>query len=162
MGVETGLPPMLLFLARVNPSLTNAGGPLPSLLILPPRQGGDAPGMDLMASQIDVQVLTINNLARFSLFLWCHLGKGTTFSQNVSQAETTRGDICLLHDLHISEHIPDCGRSDKSMSASVITKEVWRAALWGKTIIMITIFPVHGVPKPTFLFLSSRLYKKNI
>ena len=50
MGVETGFPPKLPSLAIVNMSFTNAGVPLPSLLILPPRQGGDAPGVDLVAS----------------------------------------------------------------------------------------------------------------
>ena len=33
--------------------------PYLSLLVLPPRCGGDAPGVDLMASQIDVHFLTI-------------------------------------------------------------------------------------------------------
>ena len=74
MGVETGLPPKLPSLAGVNLSLTNAGVSLLSLPILPPRWGGDAPGVDLMASQIDVQFLTIKTLASFPLFLWCHLG----------------------------------------------------------------------------------------
>ena len=68
MGVETGFPPKLPSLAIVNLVFffffffTNAGVPLPSLLVLPPRQGGDAPGVDLVASQIDVQFFTINPL----------------------------------------------------------------------------------------------------
>ena len=33
-----------------------------SLQALPPRQGGDAPGVDLMASLTDVQLLTIKTL----------------------------------------------------------------------------------------------------
>ena len=33
--------------------------PYPYLTVLPLRQGGDAPGVDLMASQTDVQFLTI-------------------------------------------------------------------------------------------------------
>ena len=46
MAVETGLPPKLPSLAGVNLSLTEAGVSLPSLPILPPRRGGDAPGVD--------------------------------------------------------------------------------------------------------------------
>ena len=48
--------------ARANLSLTGEGVLLPPPLVLPPRHGGDAPGLDLMASQIDVQVLTIKTL----------------------------------------------------------------------------------------------------
>ena len=50
-------------LAGVNLSLMNAGFSLLSLLVLPRRWGGDAAGIDLMASQIDVQFLTIKTLA---------------------------------------------------------------------------------------------------
>ena len=57
--METGLPPKLPSLAGINLSLTDAGDPLPSLPILPPRWGGDAPGVDLVTSQIDIQFLTI-------------------------------------------------------------------------------------------------------
>ena len=63
MGVETGLPPKLPSLAGVNLSLTNVGMSLPPLPILPLRRGGDALGVDLMASQIDIQVLIIKTLA---------------------------------------------------------------------------------------------------
>ena len=59
MGMEIGLPPKLPSLAGVNLSLTDAAVPLLSLSILPLRQGGDAPGVDLVAYQIDVQFLTI-------------------------------------------------------------------------------------------------------
>ena len=62
-GGETGVPPKLPSLARVNLSLVNVGVSLLSLLVLPPRWGGDAPGVDLMASQIGVQFLTIKTLA---------------------------------------------------------------------------------------------------
>ena len=57
--METGLPPELPSLAGINLSLTDAGDPLPSLPILPPRWDGDAPGVDLVTSQIDIQFLTI-------------------------------------------------------------------------------------------------------
>lgn len=62
MGLETDFPPKLPSLARANLSLTGEGVLLPTPLVLPPRHGGDAPGLDLMASQIDVQVLTIKTL----------------------------------------------------------------------------------------------------
>ena len=63
MRVETGLPPKLPSLAGVNFSLTDTGVSLSSLPVLPPRRGGDAPGVDLMASQIDVQFLAIKTFA---------------------------------------------------------------------------------------------------
>ena len=62
MGVETGLPPKFPSLAGVNPSLTSAGVPVTSPLMLLLRWGGDASGVDLMASQIYVQIPTINTL----------------------------------------------------------------------------------------------------
>jgi len=45
-----------------------------------------------------------------------------------------------------------------SISAYVVTKEVMEGWPARKRI----IFHVHGVSRSTFLFLSSRLYKKNI
>ena len=59
MGVETGLPPKLPSLARINLSLIDVSIPLLFFPILPLRQSGDAPGADLVASQIDVQFLII-------------------------------------------------------------------------------------------------------
>ena len=44
----------------VCPFLTQAT--YSSLPVLPPRRGGDAPGVDLMASLTDVQLLTIKTL----------------------------------------------------------------------------------------------------
>ena len=64
--------------------------------------------------------------------------------------------------MHIAEHIPDCSRSVKSRSAYVIAKEVLEGCPMRGIIIMIVLFPVHGVSKSAFLFLSSRLYQKNI
>ena len=46
------------WLDLVCPLLTQV--PYSSLLVLPPRQGGDAAWVDLMASKTDVQFLTIN------------------------------------------------------------------------------------------------------
>ena len=54
-----------------------------SFLVLPPRRGGDAPGVDLMAPLTDVQVFTIKTL----------LASGATWGairvtfQNASQAK---------------------------------------------------------------------------
>ena len=62
MGVETGLPSKLPSLARVNLSLTDIDVSLLSLMVLPPRWGGDAPVVDMMASQIDVQLHIIKTL----------------------------------------------------------------------------------------------------
>ena len=44
----------------VCPSLTQV--PYSSLLVLPLRWGGDAPGVDVMASLTDVQLLTVKTL----------------------------------------------------------------------------------------------------
>ena len=51
MGVETGLPPELPSLARVNLSVTDAGVLLLSLLVLTLGQRGDTSGINLTASQ---------------------------------------------------------------------------------------------------------------
>ena len=67
MGMETCLPLKLPSLAGVNLSLTNAGVSLLFLWVLQLRQGGGAPGVDLMASQIDVQFLTIKTFVCFLL-----------------------------------------------------------------------------------------------
>ena len=65
MGVETGLLHKLPSLLVGNLFLTNTGIPLPSLPILPSRNGGEAPGVDLVASQNDVQFRTNNPLPYF-------------------------------------------------------------------------------------------------
>ena len=60
-----------------------------SLPVPPPRQGRDAPGVDLMASQTDVQFLTIKTFVWFLLFLWCHPECNRVAFLNASQARTT-------------------------------------------------------------------------
>ena len=42
--------------------------PYSSLLVLPPRRGGDAPGVDLVASQGDFWFLSTETSVRFVLF----------------------------------------------------------------------------------------------
>ena len=56
----------LPWLDLVCPLLTQA--PYSSLLALPPKRGEDAPGIDLMASQIDFQFLTTKTFVLFALF----------------------------------------------------------------------------------------------
>ena len=47
------------FLVGLSLSLTNAGT-VSTLPVLPPRWGGDVPGVDLIASLSDVQLFTFN------------------------------------------------------------------------------------------------------
>ena len=63
-----------------------------SLPVLPPRWGGDAPGVDLMASLSDIQLLTIKILLASDA---THGAIRVTF-QNASQAKTAGGNICHL------------------------------------------------------------------
>ena len=46
-------------LVGLSLSLTDAGA-VSTLLVLPPRWGGDVPGVDLIASLSDVQLFTFN------------------------------------------------------------------------------------------------------
>ena len=87
MGVETGFPPNLPSLARVNLSLTT-GIPLLSLPILPLGWGGDASGVGLKASLTDVQLLTIKT------WLASDATRGVirVIFWNVSQAKTAGGN----------------------------------------------------------------------
>ena len=63
--------------------------PYSSLLALPPRRGGDAPGVDLMASQTSVQYLTIKTLLASD----ATRGAIRVTFQNASQAKTAGGNI---------------------------------------------------------------------
>ena len=60
-----------------------------SLLVLPPRWGGDAPGVDPMASLTDIQLLTIKTLLASDA---TRSAIRVTF-QDASQAKTTGGNI---------------------------------------------------------------------
>ena len=64
--------------------------PYMSLPVLPLRRGGDAPGVDLMASQTDV--LTIKTLLASD----ATQGAIRVTFQNASQAKTVGGNICHL------------------------------------------------------------------
>lgn len=62
-----------------------------ALPVLPPRRGGDAPGVDLMASLTDVQLLTINTLLTSD----ATQGAIRVTFQNASQAKTSGGNILI-------------------------------------------------------------------
>ena len=66
--------------------------PYSSLLVLPLRQGGDVPRVDLMASQTDVQFLTIKTLIASDVTQ----GAIRVTFRNGSQAKTAEGNICHL------------------------------------------------------------------
>ena len=80
----------LSWLDLVCPLLTQA---IYSFLpVLPPRQGGDAPGVDLMASLSAVQPLTIKTLLASD----ATQGAIRITFQNASQAKTTGESVCHL------------------------------------------------------------------
>ena len=58
-GVDRLYTKSFSFLVGLSLSLTNAGAVL-TLPVLPPRWGGDVPGVDLIASLSDVQLFTFN------------------------------------------------------------------------------------------------------
>ena len=62
-----------------------------SLLVLPLRGGGDAPGVDLMASLTDVQLLTIKTLLASD----ATLGAIRVTFRNASQDKTAGGNIFI-------------------------------------------------------------------
>lgn len=72
-----------------------------------------------------------------------------------SKQETTRGNICLLH---ASTHSWAYSAAVEVVSPCpdyVIAKEVLEGSPYREIIIMIILFPVHGVSKSAFLFLSN-------
>ena len=91
MGVETDFTVKLSFPVRFSLSLTDTGS-----FLVPPgsttKVGWRCTGVDLMASKIEVQFLTIKTFAWFFFFfLWCHLACNRVAFQNASQARTPRG-----------------------------------------------------------------------
>ena len=83
-----------------------------SLPVLPPRWGGDAPGVDLMASLTDVQLLTIKTLLA-SDATW---GAIRVTFQNASQAKTVGGNILITWlPVHNPEYIPDHSKTDMNI-----------------------------------------------
>ena len=58
-GVDRLYTQSFSFLVGLSLSLTDAGA-ISTLLVLPPRRGGDVPGVDLIASLPDIQLFTFN------------------------------------------------------------------------------------------------------
>ena len=58
-GVDRLYTKSFSFLVGLSLSLTDAGA-VSTLTVLPPRWGGDVPGVDLIASLPDVQLFTFN------------------------------------------------------------------------------------------------------
>ena len=58
-GVDRLYTKSFSFLIGLNLSLTDAGA-FSTLSVLPPRQGGDVPEVDLIASLPDIQLFTFN------------------------------------------------------------------------------------------------------
>lgn len=102
MGAETGLLPKLPSLARVDLSLIDAGIPLLFFPVLPLRS---TCGVDLVASQIDVQFLTIKPFVCSAPPLMPPRVQQSNLL-NTSQAKTARGNIfssvCLCSVVSIS------------------------------------------------------------
>ena len=86
-----------------------------TLSVLPLNQGGEAPRVDLMASQIDVQFLTIKTFVWFLLFLWCHPECNRVAFWDASQVETLGEEPFIFHvPMHAPEYSPDNSRSGES------------------------------------------------
>ena len=81
-----------------------------SLLVLPLRWGGDVPGVDLLASLLDIQLFTFN-LA----WLWCHLGWIRVTFRNASQAKTARGNTHHLSACAQPWVFPDHNKTDTNI-----------------------------------------------
>ena len=84
--------------------------PYSSLLVLPPRWGGDAPGTDLMASQIDL----VPYHQHFCLISPVPL-MPLAF-RNVSQVVLPGGASILPVPMHIPGYSADCSRNGESRS----------------------------------------------
>ena len=76
-----------------------------SLPVLPPRWDGDAPGVDLIASLTDIQLLTIKIL----FISYANRSAIRVTFQNPSQPKTTGGNI------RYPEYIPDHNKTDMNI-----------------------------------------------
>ena len=86
-GVDRLYIKSFFFLVRLSLSLTDAGTVL-TLLVLPPRRGGDVQGVDLIASLPDVQLFTFNLACSDAI-----RGAIRVTFLDASQAKTTGGNI---------------------------------------------------------------------
>ena len=84
--------------------------PYSSLPVLPPRWGGDVPGVDLIASLLDVQLFTFNLAC-----LWCHPGWIRVTFRNASQAKTAVGNIHHLSACARPWVFPDYNKTDTNI-----------------------------------------------
>ena len=86
--------------------------PYSSLLVLPPRRGGDAPGVDLVASQGDFWFLSTETSVRFVLFSDAARGR----AEELSCAKLgLLGEAPILRvPGHTPEYRPDCRSSGES------------------------------------------------
>ena len=84
--------------------------PYSSLPVLPPRWGGDVPGVDLIASLLDVQLFTLNLVC-----LWCHPGWIRVTFRNASQAKTIVGNIRHLSACAWPWVFPDHNKTDANI-----------------------------------------------
>ena len=110
MGVSTDITP------KAFPSWSDLVCPLPtqalysSLPVLPLRWGGDVPGVDLIASLLDVQLFPFNLAC-----LWCHPGWIRVTFQNASQAKTAGENICHLSACARPWVFPDHNKTDTNI-----------------------------------------------
>ena len=81
-----------------------------SLLVIPPRWGEDVPGVDLIASLLDIQLFTFN-----LIFLWCHPGWIRVTFWNASQAKTAVGNIRHLSACAQPWVFPDYNKTDMNI-----------------------------------------------
>ena len=85
--------------------------PYSSLPVLPPRRGGDAPRVDLMASQTDVQLFTIKTLLASD----ATQGEIRVTFQNASQAKLLRETFVTWVPVHDPEYFPDNEKADMNI-----------------------------------------------
>ena len=79
--------------------------------VLPLRRGGDAPGVDLMASLTDVQLLNIKTLLTSD----ATQGVIRVTLRNASQAKPLGETFITWVPVHYSEYIPDLNKTDRNI-----------------------------------------------
>ena len=86
-----------------------------SLQVLLLRQGGDAPGVDLIASQIDVKFLTTKTFVWFFPFPLMPLRVEQSSFPIMFSKLGLLGEASILRvPVHIPKYSPDCSRSGES------------------------------------------------
>ena len=82
-----------------------------SLLVVPSRQGGEAPGVDLLASLTDVQLLTIKTLFASD----ANQGSIRATFWNASQAKPLGALFVTWVPVHDSQYIPDHNKTNTNI-----------------------------------------------